>query len=514
MSSYSIAKLRRLSTIAKITTKLKQDGKKIVLCHGVFDLIHPGHIRYLRSAKNHGHILVVTITADKFVNKGPGRPIFRQELRAEFLSSIDLVDYIAIVNSSSALDGITAIKPDYFIVGSDNKNTRQHLKDNEAFAKEIQAVESGGGKVVYTEDNIVFSSTKLIGDYLDVYPPKTRKYLNDFKSKYSAEVILDQLQKIRKQKILIIGDTIIDQYFYCLPLGKSSKEPVMVHQYISHESYIGGVLATANHIASLADNITLISLLGKKQSFKSMILKKLRSSVKPVFFYQTSDSTIIKRRFLDVNNKQKLFQISYLRDDFVLPEKTENEVLKFIKQEIPKYDLVIVNDFGHGLLTKKMISVICKKARYLALNVQANSANFGYNLIFKYPKADFICIDNQEIRLATHDKFSQLQPLIRKIYQKMKCSFIIVTQGSRGSLSYSTKSGFISSPALSDRIVDRVGAGDAFFAITSPCVFIGMSPELVSFLGNVAGALKVQIVGNKKQIELDDLVKFINRLLN
>jgi rfaE bifunctional protein kinase chain/domain/rfaE bifunctional protein nucleotidyltransferase chain/domain len=509
MKTRSNLKIKRLSTIAKIAAKLKKENKKIVLCHGVFDLIHPGHIRYFASAKSHGDVLIVILTADAYVNRGPGRPIFKQELRAEVLAAIEIIDYIGIIKAPSAAEAIKIIKPDFYIKGSDNKNNNS----NDNFPDEEDALKNVGGKLVFTEENIIFSSSKLIGDYLDVYPPKTKRYLDSFKNKYSPNAVISYLKKISKLKILVIGDTIIDQYHYVSPLGKSSKEPVMVHQYISHDVFIGGVLATANHAASLSKNIRLITLLGKKHSFKNFILKKLRPTIKPDFVYQSGENTIVKRRFVDINNKQKLFQVSYLKDDFCLSDKPENELVNLLNREISNYDMVIVNDFGHGMLSPRIIRLICKKAKYIALNVQANSANFGYNIITKYPRADYVCIDNQEIRLATHDKFNDLKVLMKKIYRKLRCSFMIVTRGSQGLMGYSQKIGHIEAPALSDKIVDRVGAGDALFAITSPCVFAGLPPDVISFMGNVAGALKVQVVGNKKQIEFVDMERFIKRLL-
>ena len=141
--------------------------------------------------------------------------------------------------------------------------------------------------------------------------------------------------------------------------------------------------------------------------------------------------------------------------------------MKYLKDHIKKFDLVVVNDFGHGLMTKKIIRFVCGKANYLALNVQANSANYGYNVITKYPHADFVCIDEQEIRLATHDKTGDVQNLIKKIYRKLRCKQIMVTRGNEGTVSYGSQ-GFLQTPSLTDKVVDRVGAGDALFAITSP----------------------------------------------
>lgn len=512
MKKEANAKIRSLGEIGRIASKLKAEGKKIVQCHGVFDLIHPGHIRHFASAKKHGDVLIVTVTADQFVKKGPGRPFFNQQLRSEVLAAIVDVDFVAIVHSDSAVDAIQKIKPDVFVKGPDYRSRKVYKDIPRKLDIEAQTVNKAGGKVIFTEDEIIFSSTKLINDYLETYPPETKKYLEEFKKKYSAEYILDKLEKLKSLKVFVIGEAIIDQYHYCLPVGRSSKEPIMVHQYMSEESFSGGILATSNHISALISNVTLFSVLGRTKSFEPFIRKHLKAAVHPLFFYHPTAPTIIKRRFLDVNSNQKLFQVTYMDDNFI-PEKMEKQMISYLKEHLRDFDLVVVNDFGHGMMTPKIVRVLSKYAKFLCLNVQSNSSNYGFNLITKYPRADFVCIDDLEIRLASHDKKGELSQLIRKIYRRMKCREVIVTKGAYGSISYNAKDGIVTTPSLTQNVVDRVGAGDALFAITSGCVYADLPHDVVTFLGNVAGALQVQIMGNKTPIEFSDMAKYITRLL-
>lgn len=504
------AKIKTLTELARITKKLKKAGKKIVHCHGVFDLIHPGHIKHLSSAKKHGDYLIVTITADEYVRKGPGRPIFNESLRAEFLAAITHVDFVAVNYTESAIPAIKKLQPDFFVKGPDYKKRKVYKNIKIKLTDESQAVQASGGKMIFTDD-VVFSSSQLINDYLETYPQKTKQYLQDFKKRHSSDEIIEKLSALSKIKVLVIGDAIIDQYHYCLSMGKSSKEPIVVHKYVSEESFLGGALATANHAASLISSIHLVTVLGRKRSFKTFIGKRLLPQVKSTFFFRDDIKTIIKRRFVDNATKQKLFQIEIIKDDFI-PRKLEIRIISVLKNEINKYDLVIVNDFGHGMLTQKMIRVLCTHAKYLALNVQANSANYGFNVITKYPRADFVCIDEQELRLATHDKYSSLEYVIKKVFKKLKCREIIITRGSAGSISFSGD-GFSETPALTQNIVDRVGAGDALFAISAPCIYSGMNSDMVSLVGNVAGALQVQTMGNKRPIDFTEMTKFITRLL-
>jgi len=505
-------KIHTIKHLGKIAAKLKQQGKTIVQCHGVFDLIHPGHIRHLRSAKKYGDILIVTITGDKFVHKGPGRPIFNEHLRSEVLAALEIVDYVAILQSDSAIEGIAILKPHFYLKGPDYKKRKVNPHLPQKLQAEESAVEAIGGKIVFTNDDVVFSSSHLINEHLESYPTQTKQYLDSLRQTYTSEEIIDLLCQLKKKKILVIGDTIIDQYHYTLPMGKSSKEPLVVHIFRSEESFAGGVLATANHIAALSNDVSVVTLLGKKKSFESFIKKHLRSEIKPIFFYQNDAPTIVKRRYIDEVTNQKLFQISYMRDE-TLNGKRETEIYAYLQREIPAADMVVVNDFGHGLLTAKIIKLICRKAKFLSLNVQANSANYGFNVVTKYPHADFVCMDEHEVRLATHDKHEDLKKLIMKVAKKLKCNELIVTRGWEGSISYSRGSGIVETPALAQSVVDRVGAGDAFFALASLCAFVGMNSTLVSFIGNIAGALKVQSVGNRTPIDFKELTKFLTRLL-
>lgn len=502
-------KIKSLNTLSGILQNLRKDGKTIVQCHGVFDLIHLGHIRHFNLAKKEGDILVVTLTRDKYVKRGPGRPIFNENLRAEALASLAVTDYVSIADSPTAVEAIKLLKPDVYAKGSDYKQKEKDVTGK--IYDEEEAIKSVGGRITFTDD-ITFSSSSLINDYLEVFPPRTVKYLKAISKRYSIDTIVEKLNSLRKLNALVIGDAIIDQYHYCTPMGKSSKEYLIANKYTSEESFAGGAFATANNVNSLCGNVDLVTLLGKKDSFEEFLTKHLNPNVNPKFFYRPDIGTIIKRRFVTEGLNRKVFEICYINDDDISKEE-ENKIVQHLKKVIKNYDLVVISDFGHGLLTKNIIRLLCSKSKYLALNVQTNSANIGFNLVTKYPRANCVCIDEMELRYATHDRFSDLRKHEKKIYEQLKCEHIIATRGAHGSLCYSKFGGFHETPAFSYRVVDAIGAGDAFFAFVSPCFAAGMPQDLVSFIGNVVGSLAVQIVCNREPVRFADLVKFITRLL-
>lgn len=509
MDTKSDGKIKNLGDLGKILSDLKAANKKIVHCHGIFDLVHLGHIRHFNLAKKEGDVLVVTLTRDKYVKRGPGRPIFNENLRAEMLASISIIDYVAIIDFPTAIEAIKILKPDFYVKGSDYKDKSKDVTG--MINDEEEAVSSIGGKLIFTDD-ITFSSSSLINNFLDVYPPEISSYLKSIREKYTIDDISDKINSLKKLKVIVIGDSIIDQYHYCTPMGKSSKEHLVANLYDSEETFAGGSLATANHISNICEKVDLLTVLGSKNSYKDFISEKLNSNVAPIYFVWPEAETVVKRRFVSKAVNTKLFEICYLKREDI-PESIEEKILDRLDKTIKNYDLVVVNDFGHGLLTKNIIKLICEKSNYLALNVQTNSANIGFNMVTKYPRANFVCIDDLELRLATHDRVSDLKILEKKIFELLNCKHIIATRGSSGSLGYSIKEGFHESPTFAYKIVDAIGAGDAFFSYVSPCLAGGFNLDLTSFIGNAVGTLATQIICNRESVRYADLMKFITRLL-
>ncbi|MFA5117943.1 MAG: PfkB family carbohydrate kinase [Candidatus Omnitrophota bacterium] len=501
-------KIKKLHELKGIIADLKKQNKTVVHCHGVFDLIHPGHIRHLASAKKEGDVLIVTVTSDPFVRKGPGRPIFNENLRAETLAAFSTVDYVAINPAATATECIKLLKPHVYVKGQDYINKSKDVTGK--ISEEEEAIHSVGGRIAFTHD-ITFSSSKLINEHMQVFPEATREYLKGISVKYPLDYIFEALEKIKKLKVLVIGEAIIDQYHYCDGLDKSRKSNVVVYKYVSEESFAGGSLAVSNHIAGLAKDVTLVTLSGNDyKMFSGFLCEKMRPGVKLVNFERPDSRTIIKRRFVNSNNK--LFEICYLNDS-PLPEGVEKKIQVKLKQMVSDYDLVVVSDFGHGFLSDNLARTICKQAKFLAVNTQTNGANMGFNFITRYSNVDYAALDELEIRYAAHDKASELDGIMKKVTRKIHCDNLIITRGSFGALSLNNKKELLSAPALATSVVDPVGAGDAFFAFTAPLVALGVPQDLVVFIGNAVGALAVQIICNRDPVDPVDLKKFITTIL-
>ncbi len=505
-------KILPLSQLAERIAVLKKSGSRVVMCHGVFDLLHPGHIRHFEEAKAQGDVLVVTLTRDSFVNKGPGRPAFSESLRAESLAALQVVDFVAINDTPTAVEAILALKPDLYVKGQDYEDKAADVTHG-IYAEE-EAIRKVGGKLYITHD-INFSSTQILNSFFSVYPERAKPFLDSYRQSHSSSEMLAALERLKSMKVLLIGDAIVDEYVYCQPLGKSPKETIVSTRYLNEEAFPGGILACANHIAEFCGGVGLVTVLGEKDTKRSLIEQQLSSKVEPSFFYRPDSPTTIKRRYVEPAFLTKMFQLTYL-DDTDLPASTLHGIVSHLKERIEEYDLVFVADYGHGMMVPEIRKILCEQARYLALNVQTNSANQGYNLVTKYPTAHYICIDEPELRLAMQAKYIPIKELILEFSKKYPNTLITITRGHNGSVTSFEKDGqreFFEFPSLSNKIVDRVGAGDAYFALTSLLAASGAPPELLGFLGNAAGAMAVEVVCNRTSTKSVALNKFIKALL-
>lgn len=501
-------KILKLEELAEVIAKLKKQGKTVAQCHGCFDLLHPGHIMHFKSAKEKADIVVVTVTPDHFVNKGPGRPVFTEQVRMESIAAMEAVDYVALNRWPTAVETIKILKPDFYVKGPDYKDRSKDL--TKGILDEEEAVKSVGGEIYITED-ITFSSSNLINNFFSPHNPKTREFIENFKKKHSFDKIVEELDNLSNLKVLVIGDTIIDEYHYCMPLGKSSKSPTISSIFLRAETFAGGVLAIANHLEQFAGNVKLVTCLGRENSERSVIDKTLSQGIDAKFFERPDGPTNVKRRYLDRYQNIKLFEVTFMNDHYI-DSKLENKVIQYLDKEIPEYDLVIITDFGHGFITPGIIKCIQSKAKYVAVNAQTNSNNYGYNYITKYHKANYISIDEKELRLPFGDNYGNLETLVSDLHNITKAPKIQITLGQEGSLWYE-KNKFYRTPAFARVVKDSVGAGDAVLSVTALCAFSGMKPETVSFIGNCTGALAVEIIGNAHPVYKKDLLRFIQYLL-
>ncbi|MDE3060853.1 MAG: adenylyltransferase/cytidyltransferase family protein [Pseudomonadota bacterium] len=503
-------KIVTVEALASLVQSLKASGKTVIQAHGTFDLLHLGHVKHLEAARKHADVLVVTLTADAYVNKGPNRPVFKEYLRAEMLAALEVVDYVAINYHADAVPAIRKIRPDFYAKGQDYINPEGDITGK--ITEERLAIEEAGGKIVFTEE-MTFSSTELLNRNFNIYEPHLRTHLEGMREEGALIKLQELIESVKDMRVLVIGDAIIDEYHYVLPMGKSAKEHMIATRYQDREQFAGGVFATANHISSFCKQVEVITALGGRDDYSDFLRERLSPNVKLTAITRPDVPTTRKRRFVDPTYMRKLFEV-YFMDDEPLVKEAENALNDAIARRIGEYDVVIANDFGHGLIGQSTVALLCSEARFLAVNSQSNSANMGYNLIHKYPRADYVSIDAPEARLAVTDKISPIETVISKLLpERIACSKFIITHGKHGCITHERGDIVHTIPALTKSVVDTVGAGDAFLAVTAPLVAKGAPLNQVGFVGNIAGALKVAIIGHQRSVNKIDVLKSLAALL-
>lgn len=503
------SKIKSLDELEKILKAAGASGKKIVHCHGVFDLMHPGHVFHFKAARKHGDILVVTVTPDHFVNKGPGRPVFGHRLRMEMLAALEYVDYVALNEWQTAVEVIHKLKPHFYVKGGEYADASGDITGK--IVDEEAAVKASGGRLVFTHEE-TFSSSTLINQFFSKLPPRATTFLSAFRKKYSSRDILQVLQNLSSVRVLVIGEAIIDQYCYCTPMGKSPKETILATKYSSEENFAGGSLAIANHIAGFCKKVGLVTYVGQDNRFEDFIKEKLRPNIQFRPIHADDRPTIIKRRYVEPIFLGKMFEVQYL-DDTPLPDYLEKKVMDMLKKVLPDYDVVVVADFGHGLLTESVRGKLYSAKKFMAVNTQTNSANLGFNPVTKYKKIDYVCVHEGELKLSLRMQYGDIQQMAMELRRSVCAKSMMVTRGPAGSMYVVGADKVHEAPALSIRVLDRVGAGDTFFALSSLCAYQGCDPDLVGFIGNCAGAMAVETVCNRDPIDPVAFQKFVTHLL-
>ncbi len=497
----------------KIKDSIRREHKKVVLCHGVFDLIHPGHIIHFEQAKGMGDILVVSITSEKYVRKGPGRPYFSDELRMKFLEAIQYIDYVMLSEGYTVEDIVETVEPDIYVKGEEYRQPKDDITGK--ISEEQEFVEQHGGKIQFTTGQ-VFSSTHLINTALSGLPDDVRVYMEIFKQKYSMRDIKEYAVKVSKLKVLVVGDIIIDKYTYCTVQGMMSKDTAYSARLKNIEEYFGGAAAVARHLSSFSEHVTLMSVIGNEENIRLKMFDELAENISLKLIYSEEVPTITKRRYLSRNEKRdeyrKIFAINNIPERPGYEEAVREKFLEKLEDIIESYDVVFLCDFGHGLIDENVMELVQDKARYLVLNCQTNSSNKGMNIITKYHRADAFTLDQQEINLAYPSYSDDEKTKLKKLGSHLD-GIGWLTRGALGAMQIE-QGRTTECPAFTLSVKDTIGAGDAFLALAGIFAAAGAPAEIGTFMGNIGGALGANIVGNREHIEKVNALKFASTLLN
>ncbi len=477
---------------------------KVALCHGIFDVLHEGHLNYLEEAKKLCPTLVVSVTPDQYVNKGPGRPHFNHFVRARMLASLETVDYVVINDEPRATNVIKAIKPAYYVKGPDYRNKNEDVTGG--ILEEEDAITSVGGKLAIT-NTPTQSSSELINKYFNYFSEEQNEAIARVRAIGGIKTINELFQELQKLYVTVVGEPIVDTYVFCVPEGISSKSPTVSARFLSEENYAGGSLAIANHIADFVKEVHLFAPHGIETYYQE-IKKKLVD--KRVCYHEGTYANYVtprKTRYIDQDKTQRMFEMTNITPN-IWKHYDHKRMTESVLRKAEESGLTLFCDFGHGLFENGFLACTQDIPGFKAVNCQTNSSNFGFNPFTKHKSFEYLSLDLKEARVAFHDIHSDAQAL----FQKIRAPNVSMTLGASGAL-YRANGKSSRCPAFSDRVVDAVGAGDAYYAMTSLLLKVGAPPEITPFVGNVFAGLKTKIIGNKSAVSKADLMKALTAIL-
>ena len=485
--SYSkkILTLKQLKkTIARITKK-----HKIILCHGNFDVVHPGHVRHLTYAKSKADLLVVSITADKFIQKGIYRPFVPENIRAMSLAAFEMVNFVVIDNNEKPLNLLKEIKPNYFAKGFEYSS--EGLP--KATEEERKLVEKHGGEMIFTPGDVIYSSTNL----LKLSQPKIESYkILDLmeKNKISFNSLIKAMSQFKNLKVHVVGDLIIDTYTKTTLIGGHTKTPTPSVLFNEKTDFIGGAGIVAKHLKAAGAKVHLTTVLGDDE-LKSFTLNEIKKSGVTITAIIDKNRPTVNKNTVIANN-YKLIKIDKV-DNHPISDRIQNKIKKSI-QEV-KADAIILSDFRHGIFNKNSIEPIIRSIKKGVFKVADSQVATRWGNITEFKNFDLITPNEKEIRFSLADQDSSISQLTRRLEDVSKFQNLILKLGEKGIVGVSklARPVSFSIPSFVKVLVDAVGAGDALLAYSTLTMLTGKSLLAASIVGSLAAACECEVEGNE-----------------
>ncbi len=468
---------------------------KTVLVTGYFEVLHPGHVRLLRFAKQCGEKLIVGVNREK--NSEPLHQVDAQ-VRLDTVSAISFVDEVVMVDPNVP-ELIRLIKPDVVVKG---KEFESQINEEEEILSQY------GGQLVFSSGQMDFSYQYPLQMQSTISQHRLvslRRFMerHQIKSSNLSEIV----KQFTSKKVCVLGDLIVDEYINCFPVGMSQEEPTLVVTPNERTNFIGGAGIVACHASSLGADVDFYSVAGEDLTHEFAKKKLLESNVNATIWIEKNRQTSLKQRFRC--SGRSLLRVNHLSQQSV-SIKMQADIIEKVSENLKNYDVLIFSDFNYGYLPTVMVETIIKRARANNIVIAADSQSSSQTgNILRFQGVDLITPTEREARLALHNSEDGLVVLADKILTKSGCENIILKLGSDGLLSQNLTS--LENSLKTERIeainsnpIDPAGAGDSLLIVSALSLACGADLPTSSLLGALASSIQVARVGNipLKQSEL------------
>lgn len=465
-------------------------ARTVIMCHGTFDIVHPGHLRHLLYAKDKADVLVASVTADAHVSKGPYRPYVPQELRAANLAALEFVDYVLIDDHATPIETIRVLQPDFFAKGFEYQTDPLPPRTQE----EVDALEAYGGEMVFTPGDVVYSSSALITRH----EPRLTvdKLVTLLESEgVGFDALEAALHDLGRFRVHVVGDTIVDRYSYCSLLGQSAKSPSFSVRLERSDTFVGGAAIVARHLRSFGAQVAFTTVMGGDELHDFVLADLAAAGVRVHALVDPSRPTTLKERF--IADGHRMLQVDRV-DNRILSERVRRDVVEAIRGE--PADIVIFSDFRHGLFHRSTIEEYAAAIPPGVLRAADSQVSNRWGNILDFHGFDLITPNEREARFALGDQDSGVRPLAQALFQRAACRYLILKLGERGILTYRSPGRlpreFFVVDSLVNGLVDPIGAGDALLALATLALARSGNIVVASILGSLAAAVACERPGN------------------
>jgi rfaE bifunctional protein kinase chain/domain/rfaE bifunctional protein nucleotidyltransferase chain/domain len=471
-----------------LRARLRAQGETLVHCHGCFDIVHPGHIHHLRFAADQGDRLLISITPDRYVNKGPDRPMFSEQLRADNLAALEFVDWVVINDNPTAEQLLDCVRPDIYIKGAEYQNN-----NDLRFLREKDIVESHGGRVVFSGDDVVFSSTALIDSVRAI----SRSHESDAslislsqQHDLTTRAIRGIFDTSTGKRVLVLAESIIDIYAHCELPEIAQEHPMLSLHPEREESFDGGGAIIASHLAAMGLGVTLCSPFGDDRASHEMMGRISRTGI-DVERIACDVSMATKVRYL-VNGEKMMKINSSTR--YALDDACVEQIIEHVRSA-GGYDAVVIADFGLGLFANRLASRVIEGIRpHVGLilgDVSGRRAQLG-----EMRGADVLCPCEVELRQMLGSDDRPIVELAQEAKAITRAQSLCVTRAGDGLLLLDEEHGLCGLPAMCLSPADVLGCGDALLAAMTASLVGGGDRIQAAYIGSLAAAIEGEIVGN------------------
>ena len=464
--------------------------EKIIFCHGVFDVVHPGHVRHLAYAKTKADIVVVSITADQHIKKGIYKPHIPEGLRALSLAAFEMVDYVIIDKEAEPLKNLELIQPDFFAKGFEyiSKGLPPATKE------EAEVVEKYGGVMIYTPGDVVYSSSKLLNLALpQLQIEKLLLLMGNNNISFSS--LRQDLKKFKNYHVHVVGDTIVDTYTRTSFIGGQTKTPTFSVHYQGEDIYIGAAGIVSQHLRATGAKVTFSTVLGD-DPLKDFVIEGLKDSgiELDVIIDPTRPTT---NKNVVIAEGYRLLKIDTL-DNRPVSEAILKKLIKSIKHS--SADGVAFCDFRHGIFSRMSINLLKEAIPPNIFCVADSQVASRWGNITEFKGFDLITPNERESRFALADQDSTIGGLSSLLKERAEFKNLILKLGERGIFcsSYDTtaKNSYFSVSSFASSTIDAVGAGDALLAYATLSMLATDSLVIAAILGSMAAACECELDGN------------------